>query len=133
MQEDIFEKGTRLRVRYDAVKGQLSIEDLWQLPLTSKTAPNLDDIAKACNRELKAADEESFVTVSSAKNQLLQLKLDIVRHIINVKLAEKANAAKAVEVNAEKTRLLAILAQKQEQKLLAASEEDIQKMINNLG
>ena len=59
----MFEQASRLKLRFTTARGSLSVEDLWDLPLTSTTGkPNLDDIAKSLNRELRATSEEtSFV------------------------------------------------------------------------
>lgn len=43
----IFEQASREKVRFQTQVGQVSVEDLWELPLSSKAnKPNLDDIAK---------------------------------------------------------------------------------------
>ena len=46
---NIFEQASRNKLRFDTnIKGVISTEDLWDLPLTSDTGRvNLDDIAKA--------------------------------------------------------------------------------------
>jgi hypothetical protein len=85
----MFEQAARLKVRYSTAKGQLTVEDLWDLPLTSTTGKaNLNDIAKGLNRELKNADDEDFVNRATSTNTELALKFDIVKHIIAVRLAE---------------------------------------------
>lgn len=73
--------------RYDTENGQLAIEDLWSLKLEP-----LDAIAKKINKELKDSAEESFIKRRSSANTLLQLKLDIIRDVIETKIAEEEAA-----------------------------------------
>lgn len=129
----MFEKATRLKLRFESPTGSLSVEDLWDLPLTSTTKKaNLDDLAIHLNRTLKDTTTESFVKKSTQKNEELQLKFDIVRHVIEVRLKE--NEAEALKkTNAErKQKLLAILAEKQDADLKGKSAEELQKLINEL-
>jgi hypothetical protein len=133
----MFEKASRLKLRFESPKGLLSVEDLWDLPLTStRNGANLNDLAKAMNRELKASAEEDFVnqtaTADSIIRTLLQLRFDIVKHIINVRLAENAAAKAKADAKEKKDRILAIIERKQNEKLEGASLEDLQKMVAEL-
>lgn len=128
----IFEQAARQKLRFDTPQGMLSVEHLWDLPLTS-TVPgkaNLDAIAIGLHHELKNATEVSFVTSSKKTNdQGLQLKFDIVKQIIDVRVAENATAATA-RANAEKRQqLLELKARKESEKLGETSIEDLDKMI----
>lgn len=129
----MFEKASRLKLRFDSPNGSLSVEDLWDLPLQSSTKrANLDDLAIHLNKTLKDTTTESFVKKSAPKNDELQLKFDIVRHVITVRLAEN-EAESLKKSNAErKQKLLAILAEKQDADLKGKSTEELQKLINEL-
>lgn len=129
----MFEKAARLKIRFDSPAGQLSVEDLWDLPLTSTAKrANLDEIAIHLNRALKDTTTESFVKKATPKNDELQLKFDIVRHVIKVRLEEN-EAESLKKSNAErKQKLLAILAEKQDADLKGKSTEELQKLINEL-
>jgi hypothetical protein len=129
----MFERATRLNLRFDSPMGPLMIEDLWSLPLTSVTRKaNLDDIAKAQFALLKSDANVSFVEPTRKSNDIDQLKFDIVKHIIDVRLAENALAA-AAKANREKKQLiLGIIAQKENETLLGASMDDLRKMADAL-
>ena len=87
---NIFEKASRLELRFKTPKGLLSAESLWSLPLTSTRGhANLDDIARAISQEIKNSELESFVTDSTQANKLEVLRLDIVKRIIEVKIEER--------------------------------------------
>ncbi len=127
----IFEQGTRAKLRFTTPNGMLGIEDLWDLPLTSRRA-NLDDIARYLDAELKSSASVSFVKEGSETNAATKLAFDIVLHIINVKLAEQKAASLAADNREKKQRIMTIIEQKQSEALSASSIEDLQQMLNTL-
>lgn len=92
----MFQQASRLQLRFSSPKGELTTEDLWLLPLTSATGKaNLDDIAKGLFRALKSDENVSFVAPERKSDPRTQLAFDIVKHIIDVRVAENAAAAAA--------------------------------------
>lgn len=131
----MFEQASRLQLRFDSAKGQLTVEDLWRkdIPLTSTTGKvNLDDIAKGLHRQLKDIDDVSFVTPSARKDKGLQLKFDIVKYIIDVRVAERDAATEAVGRSEKKQQILSIIALKEVDALATTSIEDLRKMAAEL-
>ena len=130
---NIFEQASRRKLRFDTPKGAITAEDLWDLSLTSTTGKaNLDDIARNLHRQLKNGDDVSFVHKERKSDETVQLKFDIVKYVIDVKLAEADEASKA-RVNAEKKQqLLALIANKENQQLADMPLEDLRKMVESL-
>ncbi len=129
----MFEKASRLKLHFDSSKGLLSVEDLWDLPLTSNTGKaSLDGLAKAVNRQLKDTQEESFVTPASKADEILQLKLEILKHIIQVRLVENETAAQAQSRAAQRQEILGLIKQKEGEALAGTSLEDLKKMAEEL-
>jgi len=129
----IFEKATREKFRYPSVKGLLTTEQLWELPLTAKSGFSLDDVAKAVNAELKAIDTESFVaTETNPAKATLETKLEVVKHVIAIRLAEDQAAKAAAAKKLEKEKLLAVLGRKQDAVLENLTEAELLARINNL-
>ena len=126
MTDKLFEKATRLKLRFGSPQGPLTVEDVWDLPLTSRAGrANLDDIARFYSRELKEQETESFVTKPPRKDAALVLGFEIIKRVIEVRLEEnKAEKDKADKAK-KKTRLLELLAKKQDDKLGDMSEEDL--------
>jgi hypothetical protein len=131
---NIFEQASRLDLRFETHKGSLSVSDLWQLPLTSKSGLSLDAIAIGLNAALKEVGEvKSFVDDKPvAGTAELQLRFDIVKHIIDVRKVENTAKLESAERAEKKRKLQALLAQKQDEALGNLSMEDIQKQINDL-
>lgn len=127
---NMFAYATRSKLRFVTPRGELSVEQLWDVPLRSKDDFNLNTVAKAASKALKDATEESFVeTTKTVLHIRLEAALDIVKHVIEVKLNEEAAARKRAENKLEKEKLLAILAEKQDGKLSALSENELKKRI----
>lgn len=130
----MFDKASRLKLRFDSPQGLLSVEDLWDLPLTSTRAnkANLNDVAKAVSRELKAESEEDFVNPKSGADELLQLKMDVVKHVIGTVQNENAAALAERDKKDKKAKILEIISRKQDKELEDKSLDDLQTMIGSL-
>jgi len=130
----MFEQATRMKYRFPSSRGELSVEQLWDVPLRSKDDFNLDKVARGINRELEAATEESFVDTvkSNPAKEALETKLGIVKHVIAVKIDEEEQAKKNAENKLEREKLLKILAEKKDGKLSELSEKELQKRIDAL-
>ena len=130
---NIFEQATRAKIRFSTPVGMLSVEDLWDLPLTSTRArANLDDVARLLDAELKSTSSVSFVNDVSEVNAKTKLMFDVVIHIINTKIAEAKAAKSAADVREKKQKIMAIIERKQEESLSAASIDDLQQMLASL-
>lgn len=130
----MFEKATRMKLRFATPAGNITVEDVWDLPLTSKSTKkaNLNDLAKALYKELKADDEMDFVTRRVKPNEELSLKFQITKHIIEVRLAEneaKENEKKAKE---KKAMIMQIIADKETETLKGKSLEDLRALLDSL-
>lgn len=130
---NIFEQATRAKIRFSTSVGMLSVEDLWDLPLTSTRArANLDDVARLLDAELKSTSSVSFVNDVSEVNAKTKLMFDVVIHVINTKVAEAKAAKSAADVREKKQKIMAIIERKQEESLSAASIDDLQQMLASL-
>lgn len=133
MTTNLFELATRQAFRFPSTKGELTVEDLWNLPLTSERNNSLDKVARAVNAELRECTTESFVETAPKPGQVeLNSKLEIVKHIIAVKIAENQETARRAAARQERDRLMDILADKEQQQLLNLSREELIARIDAL-
>ena len=129
----LFEKASRLKLRFETPKGGITVEDLWDCPLTSTTGRvNLDDLAQGLFKQLRDNPSVSFVVKETKNNDLTQLKFDIVKYIIDTRLIENKANDDAQANRAKKQQLLAILDRKQNADLENLPVEELQKLINSL-
>lgn len=131
---NIFERASRTKLRFASPIGELTTEQLWDLPLTSKSErPNLDALARATYTELKGLEEVSFVEVKpDPRKTAMELQLEILKHVIAAKLEARAATEKAAENAERKRKLLAALASKEEAELVGMSKEQIEAEIAKL-
>ena len=123
---NIFEYATRNKIRF-SFKGMISVEDLWDLSLA-----NLDSIYKTLNKQIKQTEEESLLTTKTSVDTELEVQIAIVKHIVSVKLEEKEAREKAVAKNAQKQKIMAIIASKEDEALHNSSVDDLKKMLDEL-
>lgn len=129
----IFEQASRQKLRFPSNRGELMTEQLWDLPLQSKGGFDLDSVAKAVNAQLKSVTEESFVSNGSNPAKVkLTLMLDVVKHIIAVKLAENEAARNKAANAAERQKLLDALGDKQTEELKGMSKDQLLARIAEL-
>lgn len=126
MEKNLFEIATRNRYRFN-YKGVMTVEDLWSLRVE-----DLDAIFKMLNRQKKTADEDSLLATKSAEDQDLANKIDIVRYIVSVKLAEAADRVFAAEKKAQRDKILEIVAKKKDKALEDMGIEDLMKKLEEL-
>lgn len=122
----MFEKASRLKLRFKSQTGLITTEDLWNVSLE-----HLNTIAKGLNKEIKDSAEEDFIKVKSNADDILELKFEIVKHIIKVKM-EEDEAKKTLKEKAEKRKkILALIEEKQSEQLSAKSIEELRKELEN--
>ena len=124
--ENIFEYATRNKIRF-SFRGLISVEDLWVLSLT-----NLDSIYKELNKQSKQSEEESLLNNKTQEDELLNVQIEIVKHIVSVKLAEKEAREKASAKKVQKQKIMSIIAAKQDEALQNSSIDDLKKMLDEL-
>ena len=130
----MFEAATRKKLRFPSARGDITVEQLWDAPLSSGDEFNLDAIAKAVNRTLRILTEESFVATARRPEQtLLELALSIIKHVIATKLDDEAKAKRRAGQSQEKAKLLEALAAKEDGELGELSREELEARIRALG
>ena len=130
----MFEQISRIKARFDSPQGTLSVEDLWDIPLTStnRNRANLDDIARSLYKQVQEHETESFVVKPPKADEITKLKFEIVKYIISVRLAENEAAVLAKANRDKKQRLLELIAQKENEQLAGHSIDDLRKMVEAL-
>ena len=123
---NIFEYATRNKVRFP-FKGVISVEDLWDLSLV-----NLDSIYKTLNKQVKQSEEESLLNTKTNVDTELEVQIAIVKHIVSVKLEEQNTREQAAAKKAQKQKIMAIIASKEDEALHNSSVDDLKKMLDEL-
>lgn len=123
---EMFIMATRNKFRFP-FRGQISVEDLWDL-----SVENLDSVYKALNSQVKKAKEESLLNTKSREDEIIEMQIEIVKYIVNVKQDESAKRVAAKEKRARKQKILEVLAAKEDADLQNKSSEELQAMLADL-
>lgn len=126
MNKNMFEVATRTKMRFP-FKGMISVEDLWDL-----SVQNLDKVFKTLNSQRKEAQEESLLNTKSSEDERLETQIEIVKHIVSVKLEEQAARVKEAENKEKKQKIMALMAKKDDEEMENMSKEELQKLLDEL-
>lgn len=119
---NIFEIAARSKTRFASTRfASLSAEDLFDLSLR-----DLDEVAKGINRQIKAEKEESFLSQNkNAARKDLDLKLEIVKHVIDVKETEAAERLAQKAKADERQKLINALAEAEQREQQSKTPEQL--------
>lgn len=122
----MYKKASKLKLRFPSSKGLLSVEQLWDLNLNSLT-----QILSALDASLseKISDRLNFIDNVNVEDEETSLKFDIVKDIYITKKSE-IQASKDEHANKEHNqKIMAIIAEKQENNLKNMSIEDLTALL----
>lgn len=120
---DIYKLASRKQLRVSTTKGLLPVEQLWTLSLSS-----LSTIIRNVKKQLNGNEADSdlaFLDETKTVDTELQLTFDILKDIYQTKKTELDEERRAVEVKAQKEKLMSLLAKKQDEKFENMTEEQI--------
>jgi len=130
---DIFEQATRKKLRFASSVGDLTAEQLWDLPLMHKSRPNLNELAIATAKELRDLGDFSFVDVKpDPRKDILTLQLEIEKRIIEVKMAEAAMRQEADKRAERKQKILEALEKLEGNELASKSRDELLAELSGL-
>lgn len=120
----IFKQASQQKLRIQTGRGPLTVEQLWDLPVEE-----LDVLAVSLDEEHKNSKGKSFLTKVSVKDKTVKLKFDIVLEILNTKVEENNALTETKENKAHNEKILALIADKEQDELKGKSVAELQKML----
>lgn len=123
----MYKKALRTKLRFSTTKGKLTTEDLFDLSLT-----DLNNLAIALDKKLSETPRKSFISDIAPDTQEDELRFNIVKDIITLKLVERDAARNAKAKAAEKAQLLEILHRKKNEALENLSVAEIEAKLASL-
>lgn len=122
--ENKFINASRRKYRFN-YKGQITTEDLWDLPVSA-----LDSIYKSLRAEAKASDEEESLLAANTKTDTeLDEKINIVKYIVSCKMKEADERKAAAEQAQKRQKILDLIDRKQNEALENLSIEELTRML----
>lgn len=126
---NIFEKASRAKLRFPTTRGNLSVEQLWDLPL-DKGEVNLYNLAQGLLEEVtdKPVEKLSFFSKAVTVDETAELKFEIVKHIVTTRVAEaEAQQTEAIK-RTQRQELDALIAAKKAEAKQGLSLEELEAM-----
>lgn len=122
----MYKEALQKKLRFKTNKGMITTEDLFDLSLQS-----LNTLAIMLDKKISDAPKKSFIEELPAEENDDELRFNIVKDVINIKLkARKDNIDKA-QADAQKKRILEILAKRDDEELEKKSTEELRAMIQH--
>mgnify|MGYP001251108920 FL=1 len=124
--EKLFEMATRSKLRFPSTKGELSVEDLWDL-----SDKDLDVVYKNLkDQEVKSSEESLLDDVNV--DPKLTAAIGIVRYIFTTKRNEKLAEKERINKKLTQKKYIDALSKKQDEAIEKMSEAELRAMIDSL-
>lgn len=124
---ELFAKVTQKGLTFKTVKGTVSVQDLWQMPLTSKNGFDLDTVSREVLRKVRETQEDSLVSQVKPDTDD-QLRLDVLKHIIEFKQDDIKRKEEAKAAESHNSRIDEFIQRKKEEQLASMSIEELENL-----
>lgn len=124
--EKLFEMATRSKLRFPSTKGELSVEDLWDL-----SDKDLDVVYKNLKDQEVKSSEESLLDDANVDPKLTAA-IGIVRYIFTTKRNERLAEKERINKKLTQRKYIDALSKKQDEAIEKMSEAELRAMIDSL-
>lgn len=124
---NIWLQALREKIRFD-FRGSITTEDLFNLDFT-----DLDTIYQKLAKELQDLNGGSLLNEQKNKNvEKLQLKLDIVKGVFDIKKTEQLMLQDKIKNEEERQRIMEIINKKEDEALSNLSIEELKERLDKI-
>lgn len=124
--ENLFEMATRSKLRFPSTKGELSVEDLWDL-----SDKDLDVVYKNLKDQEVKSSEESLLDDANVDPKLTAA-IGIVKYIFTTKRNERLAEKERINKKLRQKKYIDALSKKQDEAIEKMSETELRAMIDSL-
>lgn len=124
--EKLFEIATRSKLRFPSTKGELSVEDLWDL-----SDKDLDVVYKNLKDQEVKSSEESLLDDANVDPKLTAA-IGIVKYIFTTKRNERLAEKERINKKLTQRKYIDALSKKQDEAIEKMSEAELRAMIDSL-
>lgn len=123
--EKLFEMATRSKLRFPSTKGELSVEDLWDL-----SDKDLDVVYKNLKDQEVKSSEESLLDDANVDPKLTAA-IGIVKYIFTTKRNERLAEKERIKKKLTQRKYIDALSKKQDEAIEKMSEAELRAMIDS--
>jgi ribosomal protein L29 len=122
----MYKQASQLKLRFQTSKGQLTVEQLWDLSMT-----DLSTTIKAMKKVLKKSDDDDlgFLEEDSKVDKVMELAFNILKDVYITKKEAAKAIREAAEIKAHNQKILTLIADKEEESLKGKSIEELKNML----
>lgn len=124
--EKLFEMATRSKLRFPSTKGELPVEDLWDL-----SDKDLDVVYKNLKDQEVKSSEESLLDDANVDPKLTAA-IGIVKYIFTTKRNERLAEKERINKKLTQRKYIDALSKKQDEAIEKMSEAELRAMIDSL-
>ena len=124
--ENLFEMATRNKMRFTSTKGEISVEDLWDL-----SDKDLDVVYKNLKDQEVKSSEESLLDDANVDSKLT-VAIGIVKYIFTTKRNERLAEKERINKKLTQRKYIDALSKKQDEAIEKMSEAELRAMIDSL-
>lgn len=124
--EKLFEMATRSKLRFPSTKGELSVEDLWDL-----SDKDLDVVYKNLKDQEVKSSEESLLDDANVDPKLTAA-IGIVKYIFTTKRNERLAEKERINKKLTQRKYIDALSKKRDEAIEKMSEAELRAMIDSL-
>ena len=124
--EKLVEMATRSKLRFPSTKGELSVEDLWDL-----SDKDLDVVYKNLKDQEVKSSEESLLDDANVDPKLTAA-IGIVKYIFTTKRNERLAEKERINKKLTQRKYIDALSKKQDEAIEKMSEAELRAMIDSL-
>jgi hypothetical protein len=121
---DNFKQASKQKLRVSTTKGNLSVEQLWDLSLT-----DLDTLAVELETAYNESKGKSFLTKKTSKDKDIKLAFDVTLEILEAKVQDNNRITEEKERKEHNQKILGIIAEKKEDALKGKSLKELEAML----
>lgn len=119
-----YKEASKLQLRFRTTVGDLTVEQLWDLPLAA-----LDNLAVDLQEQHKNSGKKSFLVTRSRKDKVAKLRFDIMLDVLQTKVEENEVARNAADKKAHNQKILSLIKDKEDETLKGKSVKQLEKML----
>ena len=124
--ENLFEMATRNKMRFPSTKGELSVEDLWDL-----SDKDLDVVYKNLKDQVVKSSVESLLDDANVDPKLTAA-IGIVKYIFTTKRNERLAEKERINKKLTQRKYIDALSKKQDEAIEKMSEAELRARIDSL-
>lgn len=121
-----YKRVIRKKARFATEKGELSVEQLWDL-----TIPQLDKLAVSLQEKYENSNPKSFIVKKTTKDKDLKDQLDVVLDILETKVDEAELAKEKAERKERNQKIYKLIEEKKDKALEGKSIKELTAMLED--